>query len=199
MPTNDPLSNRDRALSAGLVVGPTAFITAWVVSGAMTPGYSPIRDPISDLAAVDASTRGLVNLGFAAFAVSAGAAAIPARRFLGTRAAVVLGANVLLTVGIAFAPLGESQEGDRTHSVLAGLGYLALAAIGPSAAPTLAKRTPLLGRASVAVGVVSIACLGLSVIRPETGFWQRAGLLITDAWLIAMGLRAVTGAARDEG
>ena len=198
MPAHPPLSNLDRALSAGLVAGPTAFITAWAVSGAITPGYSPIRDHISDLAAVEATTRSLMNVGFAAFAVSVGAAAIPARRFLGTPAAVVLGANVLTTVGIALAPLGQSPEGDRAHAAVAGLGYLALAAMGPSAAPTLAKRRPLLGQASVAVGAVSIACLGLSLVRPEAGFWQRAGLLVTDAWLIAMGLRAVTVAGRDE-
>ena len=47
------------------------------------------------------------------------------------------------------------------------------------------------------VGAVSMACLGLSLVRPEAGFWQRAGLLATDAWLIAMGLRAVTGARDD--
>lgn len=199
MPAPAPLSNLDRALAAGLVVGPTAFITAWAVSGAITPGYSPIRDHISDLAAVGATTRSLMNVGFAAFAVPVGTAAIPARRFLGAPAAVVLGANVLLTVGIALAPLGRSAEGDRAHAVVAALGYLALAALGPSAAPTLAKRRPLIGRASVAVGALSIACLGLSVVRPEAGLWQRAGILVTDAWLIAMGLRAATGAARDEG
>ena len=104
----------------------------------------------------------------------------------------------ITTVGIALAPLGQSPEGDRAHAAVAGLGYLALAAMGPSAAPTLAKRRPLLGQASVAVGAVSIACLGLSLVRPEAGLWQRAGLLATDAWLIAMGLRAVTVAGRDE-
>ncbi len=198
MPASLLLSKLDRALSAGLIVGPTAFISAWVVTGAITPGYSPFRDHISDLAAVNATTRTVMNAGFAAFAVSVGAAAIPARRFLGTSAAFVLGANVIMTVGIALAPLGQSPEGDRTHAVVAGLGYLALAAMGPSAAPTLAKSSPAIGRASVVVGAVSMACLGLSLVRPEAGFWQRAGLLATDAWLIAMGLRAVTGAARDE-
>lgn len=195
MVDSPPLSNLDRVLAAGLVLGPSAFITAWAVSGAITPGYSPIRDHISDLAAVEATTRSLMNVGFGAFALSVGAAVIPARRFLGTPAAVVLGANVVSTVGIALAPLGRSPEGDRAHAVVAGLGYLALAAMGPSAAPTLAKRSPAIGRASVGVGAVSIACLGLSLVRPEAGFWQRAGILATDAWLIAMGLSAVTGAS----
>ncbi len=196
MPAHPPLSGLDRALSAGLVIGPAAFITAWVASGTITPGYSPIRDHISDLAAVEATTRSLMNMGFAAFAVSVGAAVIPARRFLGRPAAVVLGANVLLTVGIALAPLGRSPEGDRAHAAVAGLGYLALATMGPSAARTLAKQSPAIGRASVVVGAISMACLGLSLARPEAGFWQRTGLVATDAWLIAMGLRALTGAAR---
>ena len=68
--------------------------------------------------------------------------------------------------------------------------------MGPSAAPTLARSSPAIGRTSVAVGAISMACLGLSLVRPEAGFWQRAGLLATDAWLITIGLRAVTGGVR---
>ena len=199
MPIVPPLSTADRLLRAGLIVGPTAFISAWALSGAITPGYSPIRDHISDLAAVHAPTRALMNAGFMAFAVSVGAAALPARRFLGTPAAVVLGANVVLTIGIALAPLGKSPEGDRAHAVVAGLGYLALAAMAPSAARTLAKRSRRLGVISVGVGVASLACLGLSLLRPEPGLWQRTGLATTDAWLIAMGLLAVTSSTRDRG
>ena len=179
-----------------MIVGPAAFISAWALSGALTPGYSPTRDHISDLAAIDAPTRALMNAGFAAFAVSVAAAAVPARRFLGKPAAVVLGANALLTVGIMFAPLGRSEGGDVAHGAVAGLGYLALAAMAPSAVPTIIKRRRRLGLASVGVGVASMACLGLSLIRPEAGFWQRAGITVTDAWLITMGVLAVRGADR---
>ncbi len=197
MVMTQPPTTLDRILSAGLIVGPIAFISAWAVSGAITPGYSPIRDHISDLAAIDAPTRAVMNFGFSAFALSVGAAALPARRYLGAPAAAMLGANVVLTIGIALAPLGRSPEGDRAHAVVAGLGYLALAAMAPSAAPTLAKRSRRLGLASVGVGVASLACLGLSLVRPESGFWQRAGIATTDAWLITMGLLAVTRPARD--
>ncbi|MBA2718164.1 MAG: DUF998 domain-containing protein [Chloroflexi bacterium] len=196
MPFPQRARAHERILSAGLIVGPTAFISAWLLSGAVTPGYSPTRDHISDLAAIDAPTRTLMNAGFAAFAISVGAAAVPARRFLGEPAALVLGANALLTVGIMLAPLGRSEHGDVAHGALAGLGYLALAAMAPSAAPTIIKRRRRLGLASVGVGVASMACLGLSLIRPEAGFWQRAGITVTDAWLITMGLLAVTGADR---
>lgn len=196
MPTTQP-TTLDRILSAGLIAGPLAFISAWAVSGAVTPGYSAINDHISDLAAIDAPTRGLMNAGFAAFAVSVAAAGLPVHRSLGAPAAAVLGANVVLTIGIALAPLGRSPDGDRTHALVAGLGYVALAAMAPSAAPRLVKQSRRLGLASVGVGVASLACLGLSFVRPESGFWQRAGIVTTDAWLITMGLRAVTGSAGD--
>ncbi len=187
-----PLSAFDRLRGTGLIVGPAAFISAWVAAGLATPGYSPTRDHISDLAAIDAPTRSVMNLGFTAFAVAVGAATMPARRIVGTPAAVVLGANVALTIGIMLAPLGRSARGDRAHAIVAGLGYLALAAAGPSAAPTLARRSRRLAMASIGVGMASMACLGLSLVRPESGFWQRAGITATDAWMIGMGLLAVT-------
>ena len=187
------LPTSDRILSAGLIIGPTAFVGSWLLSGALTNGYSPIRDHISDLAAAGAPTQTLMNVGFTAFAVSIGAATVPAARLFGTPTAVVFGANVLVTVGIMLAPLGRSPEGDRAHAVVAGLGYLILAATAPSAARTLAKRSRRLGLASLAVGATSLVCLGLSLVRPESGFWQRAGITTTDAWLIAIGLGAVAG------
>ncbi len=197
MPATEPPHALDRILSAGLIVGPTAFISAWAISGAVTEGYSPIRDHISDLAAIGAPTRTLMNVGFSVFAASVAAAAIPTRRLLGTPAAIALGANALLSVGIALAPLGQSDAGDRAHAVVAGLGYLALAVTAPSAAPVLMKRSRRMGVASVAVGAVSMACLGLSLARPEAGLWQRAGITSTDAWLIAMGVLAAKGSTSD--
>lgn len=197
MTTTSPPPALDRILGAGLIVGPAAFISAWALSGALTPGYSPIRDHISDLAAIGAPTRDLMNAGFATFAVAVGVAALPARRLLGTPAVVVLGANALLSAGVGLAPLGQSDAGDRAHQVVAALGYLALTATAPSAARTLAIRSRWLGAASLGVGVASLACLGLSFVRPESGFWQRAGITATDAWLIGMGLLVVTTSEGD--
>lgn len=39
-------------------------------------------------------------------------------------------------------------EGDRVHQAVAAAGYLALAALGPSAAPMLEKRHSTLAKAS---------------------------------------------------
>ena len=198
LPTLPPSGVVDRIRGAGLIVGPAAFISAWVASGALTEGYSPIRDHISDLAAIDAPTRPLMNLGFTAFAVAVGLAASPMRRHLGTPAAFVLGANAVLSIGIMLAPLGQSEQGDQIHGVVAGLGYLALAVTAPAAAPVLAKRSRSLAVASAAVGAVSMASLVASLVfKDQSGFWQRAGITTTDAWLIAMGLLAVTHSGRD--
>ena len=200
MPTLPTSGVVDRIRSAGLIVGPAAFISAWVASGALAEGYSPIRDHISDLAAIDAPTRPLMNLGFTAFAVAVGLAASPMRRHLGTPAAVVLGANAVLSIGIMLAPLGQSEQGDQIHGVVAGLGYLALAATAPAAAPVLAKRSRSLAVASVGVGAVSMASLVASLVfKDQSGFWQRAGITTTDAWLMTMGLLAVTTLGRDQG
>ena len=58
----------------GGIVGPAAFIGAWVAGTVVLDGYSPITDAISRLAAVGADTRWLMSTGFLAFA----AASVPA-------------------------------------------------------------------------------------------------------------------------
>ncbi len=195
------LSAVDRIRSAGLVWGPAVFIASWAAAGAMTQGYSPIRDHISDLDAIDAPTRPLMNVAFVAFAVAVGLAAGPLRRVVGTPSATAIGANALISIGIMLAPLGVSSDGDRLHAVVAGLGYLTLAAAGPSAASVLARRSRALAVASVAVGGITLASIAASLtIEGSKGFWQRAGITTTDAWLITIGLLAVTGIiGRDSG
>lgn len=200
--TLDARSSRwDRLRCAGVIVGPAVFISSWAVSSAVTDGYSPIRDHISDLSAVGAPTRPLMNAAFGTFAVAVGLAASPLRRWIGTPGAVVLGANALLSVGIALAPLGVSPEGDRLHNVVAGLGYLALAATAPSGARALARRKPWLGPVSMGVGAITLGALFASILGPDetSGFWQRAGITTTDAWLIAVGLLAIGTWGGDEG
>ncbi|MEO5963984.1 MAG: DUF998 domain-containing protein [Candidatus Limnocylindrales bacterium] len=184
----------DRIRAAGIVWGPAVFITSWVAAGAMTRGYSPIRDHISDLDAIDAPTRPLMNVAFVAFAVAAGLAAGPLRRVVGTPSATMIGANAVLSIGTMLAPLRVSSSGDRLHAVVAGLGYVTLAVAAPSAAPVLGKRSRALAIASVAVGAITLTSLAASVtIEGSKGFWQRAGITTTDAWLMTIGLLAVTG------
>ncbi|MEO6207700.1 MAG: DUF998 domain-containing protein, partial [Candidatus Limnocylindrales bacterium] len=91
----------DRLRCAGVIVGPLAFITSWAVSSAITQGYSPIRDHISDLAALDAPTRPIMNVGFGVFTVAVASAAAPLHRVIGTPGSIALGINAVLSAGVA--------------------------------------------------------------------------------------------------
>lgn len=187
------LGRLDRLRIAGIVWAPATFITGWLAAGLITEGYSPARDHISDLDAIDAPTRPLMNAAFVSFALGAGLSAGPLRRFVGTPAAAAIGANAAISIGIMLAPLGRSSEGDRLHAAAAGLGYLALAATAPVAAPALARRSRPMAAAAVGVGAISLVCLGASLSGPRAGLWQRVGITTTDVWLMAVGLLVLSG------
>src|SRR5438046_9282617 len=61
-----------RRAALGGIVGPATFVAAWSVLGAVKARYSPLHDPISDLAGVHASTRPAVTAGFVGFSVGRG-------------------------------------------------------------------------------------------------------------------------------
>lgn len=193
-----PPTVADRIRITGVIWGPAAFISAWAISGSALAGYSPIRDHISELSAVEAPTRTLMNVGFGAFAIGVGAASWPLRRIIGKPGAVALAVNAALSVGVMMAPLHRSPEVDRLHNVLAGLGYISLAVTGPLAVRTLAERNRALAALAAGVGFVTFASLVLSLrSSAESGLWQRVGLTTTDVWLMGMGLLAVAGRSED--
>lgn len=171
------LPRRVRPLAG--VAAPVSFVTAWAVAGTRVPGYSPVREHISELARVGAATRPLMTAGMVGFGVLAPLWATGLDR--GARAAVT--AAGLATLGVAAAPLGASW-GDAPHAVAAGAAYAAMAA------------TPALGaglgapRAARTASVLSaLLLLGSLADTPVTGLLQRAGLGVVDAWYVATGLR----------
>src|SRR3954464_15980270 len=58
---------KHRQLAWGGVVGPAAFVSAWIVSGALRHGYSPVEAVASRLAAVGTPRRLIMTAGFVAF------------------------------------------------------------------------------------------------------------------------------------
>ena len=64
----EPLISHPRSAWGG-IVGPAAFVSAWLVGGAMRRGYMPVDAGISRLAAVGAPTRPLMMAGFVGFGV----------------------------------------------------------------------------------------------------------------------------------
>ena len=179
-----PAPGAPSGLALGGVVGPVAFVTAWAWCGWVTDGYSPVSGAISDLAARGSPTRAIMTAGFVVFGV-----AVPlyglALRQAGTGwaglAAVVCG---LATLGVAAVPLGRGHDG--LHGAFAGLGYVALTLVAVFMVGPLRR----MGRrrwanAGTVAAVVAGSCLVATAWGPAHGLFQRLGLTVGDAWLVA--------------
>ncbi|MEZ5183845.1 MAG: DUF998 domain-containing protein [Acidimicrobiales bacterium] len=189
----------DRPWAAlGLVVGPVAFVSAWAVGGARTPGYDPVADAISRIAAVGAPHRSLMTAGFVAYgvAVGVGSAALARSNLSGTWGWAALNAGA--TLAVAATPLERSEAVDLLHGVAATTGYASITVLPLVAARSL-RRLGLdrAATASLATGAISAACLAATTLGPGKGALQRTGLLAGDAWLVAVGI-ALWRSGRDE-
>jgi hypothetical protein len=176
-----------RTAALGGVIGPVGFIGAWVVGSAVDGGsYSPIDDAISRLAAVGSDTRGLMTAGFVVFGLSLPAFGWSLRATLPGRAWLAAAATGLSTLAVAATPLDHSAMVDRLHAISAGIGYVTLAATPLlAAAPLLARGHRRLALCGVAAGIASAIALALGLTGLPTGLFQRIGLTVGDAWIIA--------------
>ena len=181
-------------LWVGGLLGPGAFVAAWIGAGAATERYSPVEDAISRLAAQGAATHVVMTGGFVAFGIGVPLYAIALRRMLPGSAWVAAMASGLATLGVALFPLDQSHAGDRIHAVFAGAGYAALAVTPLLAAPPLRRRGQRgAAFASTAIGAASGVCLAATVVGPAHGLFQRLGLTLVDAWLIATAVTLARG------
>lgn len=189
------MRNPVRTAALGGVVGPAGFIGAWVIGAATTSApYSSIDDAISRLAAVGSDTRWLMTAGFVTFGVSLPAYAWALRSAIPGRAWLTAAATGLATLAVAATPLDRSDTVDRLHSIFAGVGYLTLAATPLLAAsPLRAIGHPRLARFGIAAGLTSAAALALTTTSFPTGLFQRVGLTVSDAWIIASALAISRG------
>ncbi len=159
-----------------------------MLGGLLVVGYSPLQDTISELAAVDAPTRVLMTVGLAAFGVGVGTSAWPLRRLIGKPAAVALGLNAALTLGVMLTPSGRSPDTDFLHAMFAVLAYLSLAMAGPLAALAFFRRgLSYLSIISLAVGLVTMVFLWASLGETTPGLFQRLGLTTAHVCLMAIG------------
>ncbi len=183
-----------RVAALGAVIGPTVFIVTWVIAGQRTPGYEPVDDAISQLAAVGASTRLAMTLGFLVLGLGLIVAAAPLREAIPgpTWLSVLVCGGA--TLAVAALPLG-GPVGDQAHGVAATIAYLGLVGI-----PTLAglrwRAEGHLRRAWTAwiIAAAGATSLALSTVDPVNGLFQRVGLTVIDGWLIVTaGTIAVRG------
>ena len=89
------------------------------------------------------------------------------------------------TLGVAATPLG-GWSGDAVHATFAGLGYATIVAL-PLLASTPLARTGRArsARVSILTGTISATCLLASTFGPAHGLFQRLGLTVGDAWIVA--------------
>ena len=180
-----PIPTPRRPLAWAGVAGPVTFITSWAAAGALTPGYSPLEEPVSRLAAAGAPHRPLMNAGFLVFAAAMPLYAVPLRSVLPGRAWLTAVACGVGSAGIAATPLGFSDGLDAAHAAAAGSTYLAMAVLPVAAAGSLARSgRQRAAQMSAAVGVVAGACLAASIVAEPVGLFQRAGLTLVDAWIV---------------
>jgi hypothetical membrane protein len=178
----------------GGVVGPCAFVAAWVGAGVATDGYSPVDDAISRLAAQGAATRAVMTAGFVAFGIGVPLYAVALRRTLPGWAWVAAMASGVATLGVALFPLDRSHAGDQIHGVFAVAGYAALAVTPLLAARPLSRRGQRgAAVASMVIGIGSAVCLAASLVGPAHGLFQRLGLTLVDAWLVATAVTVARG------
>lgn len=184
-----------RTAALGGILGPSAFIAAWVAGATVTARtFSSVDDPISRLAAAGSDTGGLMTAGFVVFGVAVPIYAWALREAVGGPAWIAATATGLATLGVAATPLDHSDVVDRLHGLLAGFGYLALAATPLLAArPLLAAGHRHLGVGAVVAGVVSAVALAATVLDVPSGLFQRVGLTATDGWIVASAVAILTG------
>lgn len=182
-----------QSLALGGVVGPVAFVGSWALAGATTPGYSPIDRAISDLAAVNASTRVAMTLGFLGFGIGIAAFGLALHEALDGPAWIAALATGGSAIGVGATPLG-GWSGDGVHAALASIGYAAIVALPLLAATRIGRRD--WARASRMTAVLSGACLLASTVGPAHGLWQRLGLTLGDAWIAVTAWHLVAASRR---
>ena len=175
------------------VLGPAAFVGAWLVGGLLTPGYDPVGQAISQLAREGAATRPLMTGGLVIFGLLVPVWAIVLGSRLGSRPLQVAVTTAgLATLAVAALPLTREPGGlqDLLHALAAGVGYLAMALTPLLAVAPLRRAGHLRAAAgSAVVGVLSAAALAGSLLLPEaTGALQRLGLTVVDGWHVVAAL-----------
>ena len=188
----DRRPGRRRLAAAGGVAGPVAFAAAWSLLGPRLPGYSPVDDPISRLAAAGARDAAVMTGGLVAFGVGLPLYGAALRDALPGPAWATATATGLAALGVAAFPLASSR--DALHGAMAGVAYATLAATPLLAAAPLARagRRRWAG-ASVAAGTVSALALSATAAGPATGLFQRVGLTVAHAWVVASAVGILAG------
>ncbi|GAA0536130.1 DUF998 domain-containing protein [Saccharopolyspora spinosporotrichia] len=200
-------SRAPRASFACGLAGAVLFVVVFLVAGALRPGYSALRHPVSSLALGESGrvqSTSFVATGVLMFAFAVGvrrtAGGLWLSRLLGVYAIGLAGAGFFRTDPISGYPAGTPALGQSTltgslHDTFSALVFAAL----PLACGVLARRCFKSGRTgwawySVATAVVFLAGFVLAgvgfaqnaALLPVAGLLQRLTLVVGWVWVGAL-------------
>jgi hypothetical membrane protein len=203
-----------RVAGACAVAGPVVFSAAWLVAWTAQETYSPRREDISALAALDAQQPWIMVAGFLALALGLTALGTGLLRAVAGGRAARVGALLILLAGLGILVAGIARNdcsseleackaridaGDVSwhhglHDAVSGLVFLALVAAQLVLARAF-RRDPSwrdLRAYSIFSGSLTLALLVLFVAGPIAG-WnglvQRVFLAVPLVWITVLGIR----------
>ena len=97
---------RSRALAWAAVAGQAIFVVAWLIAGALEPGYSHLQHYVSELGADGAENPWLMNAGIVLLGLSFGALALAVRPVLPARTASGVAVSAIALLGLGFVVAG---------------------------------------------------------------------------------------------
>jgi hypothetical protein len=203
-----------RPLALFAMAGQVAFVLAWIVAGALEPGYSHVERYISDLGADGALHPWIVNTGLIVAGLSIAGlgpallATLPAGRWRGVAAALfvlaglayALGGVLQLDCGLSANPVCAQRSDDGVLSgehyahLWAGLAFDLFFLATPFVLARILWSRPS-GAAALGAGVAGIVIVAAvfaadSAASSAEGLVQRLGLLTMHLWvfLVAAGV-----------
>jgi hypothetical protein len=210
-----------RRLAWLAVGGQTAFVAAWILAGALEPGYSHVRQTLSELGAGNASHPALMNAGYVALGLSLLALAPALLAILPPRPATRVAAALFAVAGVAVlavaaVPLDCGLTVDQscihafdagrlswrtTAHLWAGLVFDVAFVLTPFAvARALWPRhvaLPVLLAAGWAIPILVASLVADELLGVGMGLVQRLGFVAVHLWvvLVAIGILHSTRAA----
>jgi hypothetical membrane protein len=214
-PYDDRVATGFRRLAgACAVAGPVVFSAAWLVAWAAQDTYSPRREDISALAAVDVQQPWIMVVGFLALAASLVALGLGLLRAAAGGRAARVGALLVLLAGLGILVAGVARNdcsselaactaridaGDVSwhhglHDAVSGLVFLALV-VAQLVLARAFRRDPSwrdLRAYSFVSGILTLALLVLfaaGAIDGWNGLVQRVFLAVPLVWIMVLGIR----------
>lgn len=188
-----------RSAAIAGIVGPVLYTITWGLLGLLEPGYSHIRDPISNLSAVGSSHPLVMTIVIVVFAILLIGFAIGVHRELptgfwgGPLAVALAGVGY---VGIALAPLNLADSGDENvaHMLSATVTVFAMMLAPALTFPRLRRASAWrnLSGYSIATTVVAFALMvmaSLPAFADWEGLMQRLVLAVFLVWMVVIGIR----------